>query len=83
MRIGRVIIDTDNMTVEELGILIRELKAIKSRKQKAVDLLAQLKDTIEHAEAEGFTFLDTDFGTIIRTADVGIRDMKGESTNVD
>ena len=83
MRIGRVIIDTDNMTVEELGILIRELKAIKNRKQTAAALLGQLKDIIEHAEAEGFTFLDTDFGTIIRTTDVGIRDMKGDAANVD
>ena len=35
MRIGRTIIDTDNMSVEDMDVIINELRAIRSRKRKA------------------------------------------------
>ena len=34
MRIGRVMIDTDNMDIEEIDTLIKEFKKIRARKVK-------------------------------------------------
>ena len=38
MRIGRMIIDTDNMSIEEMDVLIREMRRIRARKLKAEEL---------------------------------------------
>ena len=56
MRIGRTIIDTDNMTTEELDIIIRELRGIRARKLKAEELKSRMVELIADAKENGFTY---------------------------
>ena len=74
MRIGRTIIDTDNMTVEEMDILIKELRGIRARKVKKETFANALMSVLEDAKSEGFIFADKDFGQVIESKDVAIYD---------
>ncbi len=76
MRIGRVMIDTDNMSVEELDMLINELTHIKIRKERAESLRKQMNRLIEKAKNEGFTFIDKDYGFVREVDDSVIFDEK-------
>ncbi len=76
MRIGRVMIDTDNMSVEELDMLINELTHIKIRKERAESLRKQMNRLIEKAKNEGFTFSDKDYGFVREVDDSVIFDEK-------
>ena len=64
MRIGRTIIDTDNMTTDELTAIIRELRDIRARKMKAEELKNRMLELIADAKENGFTFIDKDFGQV-------------------
>ena len=76
MRIGRVMIDTDNMSVEELDMLIEELTHIKVRKERAESLRKQMNRLIEKAKNEGFTFIDKDYGFVREVDDSIVFDEK-------
>lgn len=56
MRIGNVIIDTDNMNSTELATIIHELRTIRARKLKEETLLNGLKELLHEAASEGFFF---------------------------
>lgn len=74
MRIGRTIIDTDNMTTDELTIIIRELRDIRARKLKAEELKNRMLELIADAKENGFTFIDKDFGQVWTGNDVELYD---------
>jgi len=74
MRIGRTIIDTDNMTIEEIKVLIDELRVIRNRKLKAEDLKRRMNDLLAEAAEEQFDFVDKDFGHCLRTTDFELWD---------
>ena len=74
MRIGRTIIDTDNMTAEELATIIRELRNIRARKLKAEELKNRMLVLIADAKENGFTFIDKDFGQVWTGNDVELYD---------
>lgn len=78
MRVGRHIIDTDNMTTEELSTLINALKEIRARKAKKETYLGAITDLITDAQNEGFVLVDKDFGNIIRVEDLVIYDERGD-----
>lgn len=78
MRIGRTIIDTDNMTADELTTIIHELREIRSRKLKAETLMNGIKELIAEARSEGFEFVDKDFGNCIRADELELWDVKKE-----
>lgn len=83
MRIGRVILDTDTMTLEELDTLIHELKDIRKRKQEAQSFLDRFAALIEEAEEQNFNFTDKDFGHILEKGDYVLYDFeKGHHYNV-
>ena len=65
MRIGRFILDTDNMSIDELSTLIKELRDIRSRKVHAVALETEMTNLIAHANDLGYDFIDKDFGNVI------------------
>ena len=46
MRIGNVILDTDNMTYEEVDILVKELRDIRKRKGEARDCKLRLNNAV-------------------------------------
>lgn len=74
MRIGRFIIDTDNMSIEELKILEQEFHKIRRRKELAESFKDRFKELVAEAKAEGFTFVDKDFGQIIVGNDFTVYD---------
>ena len=74
MRIGRTIIDTDNMTISELSILINELCNIRTRKEKAEELKHRMAELLAEAAEEQFDFVDKDFGHCLRTTDFELWD---------
>lgn len=74
MRIGRTIIDTDNMTADELSTLINALREIRKRKVQAEELLDRMKSLLTEAKEEGFTFIDKDFGQVWAETDFSLYD---------
>ena len=76
MRIGRIIIDTDNMSIEDMDTIIREMRAIRARKLKAEELKNRMLELIADAKENGFTFIDKDFGQVWTGNDVELYDEK-------
>ncbi len=74
MRIGRMIIDTDNMSIEDMTTVIREMRAIRARKLKAEELKNRMLELIADAKQNGFTFIDKDFGQVWTGNDVELYD---------
>ena len=74
MRIGRIIIDTDNMSIEEMETVIREMRKIRARKLKAEELKNRMLELIADAKENGFTFIDKDFGQVWTGNDVELYD---------
>lgn len=74
MRIGRIVIDTDNMSIEDMDTVIREMRAIRARKLKAGELKTQMLELIADAKENGFTFIDKDFGQVWTGNDVELYD---------
>ena len=77
MRIGRIMIDTDSMTADELTVIINELRAIRKRKAQGEELLRHFTEVIEEAKANGFTFIDKDFGSVLESKDFTLLDERG------
>ena len=74
MRIGRMIIDTDNMSIEDMDTIIREMRSIRARKLKAEELKSRMLELIADAKENGFTFIDKDFGQVWTCNDVELYD---------
>ena len=74
MRIGNIILDTDNMEIEEMGTLINELRKIKSRKVRALELKNSYNELIAAAKEDGFIFIDKSFGFMHEIDDIKIFD---------
>jgi spore germination protein YaaH len=69
-----MIIDTDNMSIEEMDTIIREMRAIRARKLKAEELKNRMLELIADAKENGFTFIDKDFGQVWTGNDVELYD---------
>ena len=76
MRIGKALINTDEMTVEELTVIITELRNIRKRKEQANELRARMNDLIAEARNNGFAFIDKDFGYVRELNDFEVHDEK-------
>lgn len=74
MRIGRMMIDTDNLSIEDMDTIIKELRAIRARKLKAEELKVRMLELIADAKENGFTFIDKDFGQVWTGNDVELYD---------
>lgn len=74
MRIGRMMIDTDNLNIEDMDTIIKELRAIRARKLKAEELKTRMLELIADAKENGFTFIDKDFGQVWTGNDVELYD---------
>ena len=74
MRIGRTIIDIESMSIEDLKTIEREIHTLRRRKEQAESYKAQMHNLLEQAKAEGFDFIDKDFGNVIRPVDVELID---------
>lgn len=76
MRIGKTILDTDNMTAEELTMYINALSRIRTRRTRQETLTQRMNDLILQAKADGFTFIDKDFGFVREVDDFTMLDEK-------
>ena len=74
MRIGKVMIDTDNMSIEELTIIIKELRDIRKRKEQAHALRMKMNDLILEAKENDFTFIDKACGFVREVDDFTLYD---------
>lgn len=74
MRIGNVILDTDNMDAADLTVLINELRTIRNRKLQAEELVARMNELISDARREGFVFTEKETGMIFNPDDFMILD---------
>ena len=79
MRIGRFILDTDNMSIDELTAVINKLRQIRSRKERRQEFETEMTNLIAHANELGYDFIDKDFGNVIQSHDlVGVDNKKVE-----
>jgi len=74
MRIGKVMIDTDNMSIEELTTLITEFRKIRTRKQMELDFKTRMNELILEAKEHGFTFIDNACGFVREVDDCTLYD---------
>lgn len=74
MRIGRTIIDIESLSIEDCTTIIHELRAVRERKRKAEELKRRMNELLDEAKAEGFVFLDKDFGQVWTNSDVELYD---------
>ena len=74
MRIGKIMIDTDNMSIEELTTLITEFRKIRTRKQMELDFKTRMNDLIVEAKEHGFTFIDNACGFVREVDDFTMYD---------
>ena len=58
MRIGRIIIDTDAMSIEEMDAIIREMRKIRARKLKAEELNSRMSSLLAEAKENNFIFIN-------------------------
>lgn len=78
MRIGRINIDTESISTDELGQIINELTKIRARKLKAEMYQDEMNKLIADAKAAGFTFVDKDFGQVLQENDFVMYDEQKE-----
>ena len=74
MRIGKIMIDTDSMSIEELTTLIVEFRKIRARKQMELDLRTKMNNVILEAKEQGFTFIDKMCGFVREVDDFTLYD---------
>lgn len=65
MRIGRTIIDTDNMSADELATIMRELRDIRARKLKADELNNRMNELLAEAKENNFIFINDYTGQVL------------------
>lgn len=74
MRIGKIMIDTDNMSIEELTMVINELRETRKRKEQARELQMKMNALILEAKEQGFTFIDNACGFVREVDDFTMYD---------
>lgn len=74
MRIGKIMIDTDSMSVEELTMVINELRETRKRKEQARELQMKMNALILEAKEQGFTFIDNACGFVREVDDFTLYD---------
>lgn len=74
MRIGKIMIDTDNMSIEELTMVINELRETRKRKEQAQELQMKMNALILEAKEHGFTFIDNACGFVREVNDCTLYD---------
>lgn len=65
MRIGKTIIDTDNMSADELAIILRELRDIYAHKLKADELNNRMNELLAEAKENNFIFINDYTGQVL------------------
>lgn len=81
MRIGKVIIDTDNMTLTEINQLMSELREIRKRKDQAHDCRLRMKNAVEESQERGFRYVNRYTGELFNADDWWVYDEEQNLTH--
>ena len=65
MRIGRTVIDIDNMSAEDLKVVINELRTVRARKLKAEELNSRMNELLAEAKENNFIFINDYTGQVL------------------
>ena len=76
MRIGRTIIDIESLSIEDLHTIEREIRELRHRREKAENYKERIAEVLRDAQADGFDFIDKDYGNVIRPEDITVYDNK-------
>lgn len=74
MRIGNVILDTENMSLTEINKLMRELRGVRDRKDKARDCKLRMRNAVEDSKANSFRYINRYTGEIFNPDDWWVYD---------
>ena len=69
MRIGKILIDTEDMSVEDLDALIKEAKRVRSRKNGAREFYCGFEDLLSGAKDRGYTLCSRYTGEVLKASD--------------
>lgn len=83
MRIGNVIIDTDNMSYDEVDVLVKELRDIRKRKGEARDCRTRMNNAVAKSQEQGFRYINRYTGEIFDANDWWIYDEEQNCTHGD
>lgn len=81
MRIGNVILDTDSMTRTEITQILKELREIAKRKDKAYDCKLRLTNAVEASMDDGFRYINRYTGEIFNKDDWWVYDERQGCTH--
>ena len=81
MRIGKVIIDTDNMTYDEVDTILQELRKIRNRKSEARDCKFRMRNMVEESLNHGFRYINRYTGEIFNEDEWFVYDEKQNCTH--
>ena len=81
MRIGGVVFDTDNMTLKDVDILIKELRAVRNRKANAHECRTMLRNAVSFAKDEGMTLCSRMTGEVLNPDDWVVYDEQMHCTH--
>lgn len=74
MRIGKVILDTDNMTLSEINQIMGELREIRKRKEQARDCKIRMTNAVEESGERGFRYINRYTGELFNANDWWVYD---------
>ena len=76
MRIGNVVLDTDNMTSEEVNMWIQALRKVRARKIEQENFTLEMNALITTAKEKGFVFINKGFEPVRKPDDFTVWDEK-------
>ena len=83
MRIGNVIIDTDNMSYDEVDVLVKELREIRKRKGEARSCKTRLNNAVTVSQDNGFRYINRYTGEVFNANDWWVYDEVQNCTHGD
>ena len=81
MRIGKVIIDTDNMTYEEVDVILQELREIRKRKGEAKECKTRMRNMVEASLDQGFRYINRYTGELFNADEWFVYDERQNCTH--
>lgn len=69
MKIGNIVLDTDNLTVDELSEIITKLRKVRDCKKEAVAIGHNLQDMMNRTREKGYLFCNKSTGEVLNETD--------------
>lgn len=69
MRIGKMVLDTDNLSIGDITTIITELKKVQKCKQYARDFGQNFQAMLENMKDQGYRFTNKHTGEILNAED--------------